>query len=78
MSEKGPVLDLGIVLKARTMYSGVKWKMMFDHYLVDITVNQKHSQIKNVIKTSRKFRKLVADDFFQDLQNLKSSPNRVT
>ena len=32
-----------------------------------ITVNQKHSQVKNVTKTSRNFRKLVVDDFLQDL-----------
>ena len=69
--EKGHVLDLVITPEGENHVLGceVKDVLMSDHYFVDITVNQKHSQVKNVTKTSSNFRKLVVDDFFQDLSS---------
>ena len=69
--EKGHVRDLVIIPEGENHALGceVKDVLTSDHYLVDITVNQKHSQVKNGTKTSRNFGKLVVDDFLQDLSS---------
>ena len=63
--EKSHVLDLVITPEGENHVLRYVEKdvLMSDHYLVDITVNQKHSHVKNVTKTRRNFRKLVVDDF---------------
>jgi len=69
--KKGHVLDLVITPEGENhvLSCEVKDVLMSDHYLVDITVNQRHSQVRNVTKTSRNFCKLVVNNFLEDLSS---------